>query len=647
MNRLVDEQSSYLRQHADNPVHWWPWCDEAFEEARRRGVPVFLSIGYAACQWCHVMAHESFEDPSIAQRMNRDFVNVKVDREERPDVDAFYLDALQAMGRPAGWPLSVWLDHERRPFFGGTYFPPTYRYGQQPFVAVLESLSSSWSRDPEGQARSAAELVQRMSECEKLRPAARPGRKQIGQAVAELVRHEDEDQGGWGGGAKFPMPPKLELLLTAGVLFGHDQALPCAERALDAMDRGGLHDHVGGGFHRYCVDPEWDVPHFEKMLYDNAQLLRVYAIGARVLDPRFAAPCRGIVRHLVRDLRRTDGTFASSLDADADGVEGASYVWTREEVRDVLGARAQAVIEAYTVREFGNHEGGTVLRRASSEAPGPGLRAALQTMEKARRARVQPGRDHKAVVAWNGLAVSGLAVAGRLLSEAGWVRLARDCAEVLVSWEDRLPRTVGGRHEGVLQDHAWLAEGLLDLHAATLESRWLDQALRVAAAMTEGFEHEGRWYRTRPDSDIALRQLDLDDGAMPSGAGRALEVLRRLEALGWGPAKGLVERSLHTLGERVGGLRGACLASVAARSAVPQVEIVLSGELEALHPLAAVAWPDWRPQAVLAAVGEQDLAAFAGRAPRPDGPRAYVCQDSACSLPARSPESLREALEAL
>ena len=376
-NRLASAKSPYLLQHAHNPVDWYPWGEEAFAEARKRDVPVFLSIGYAACHWCHVMEHESFSDPQIAAMMNRDFVNIKVDREERPDVDALYMDAIHAMGRHGGWPASIWMTADGQPFFAGTYFPPNWRQGHPAFRSVLNQLSGNWAKDRERLLKGGEAITKKLADAVPDSSADPVSPHCIPRAFEGLEEHWDDASGGWGHGAKFPMPPSLDLLLRFGVIHRKPKAFVMLRKALNAMDAGGLHDHLGGGFHRYTVDPDWKVPHFEKMLYDNAQLLRTYARASVALDePRYQQIAAGIVAYLERDLRLKNGAYASSEDADSDGEEGTFYVWTKQEIHDRLHpAHAALFCRAYNIDSSGNFEHGTtVLNRSLSVQPDdPGL----------------------------------------------------------------------------------------------------------------------------------------------------------------------------------------------------------------------------------------------------------------------------------
>ncbi|MCK6525647.1 DUF255 domain-containing protein, partial [Myxococcota bacterium] len=469
--RLSESSSLYLRQHAMNPVDWWPWGDAAFDEARRRGVPVFVSIGYSACHWCHVMERESFEDEAIAAFLNERFVCVKVDREERPDVDAVYMDALAVIGVPGGWPASLWLTHERAPFYAGTYFAPVPAFGRPGFRQVLEAVDRVWREDPARVLEASGNVRGRLiARAEVARRHEDLPLELVVAAARALEEGWDAERGGWGRGHKFPMPGRVELLLATGLALKDARALELARAALTAMVEGGLQDQLGGGFHRYCVDPAWTVPHFEKMLYDNAQLLGLLARGAVAFDdPRLARDARATARFLLDELMTPSGGLGASLDADSGGEEGSYYTWTPTELHSLLQpSLAEAVCAAYGVTAEGNFDGATVLTRRGRDDQG--LDEARATLRAARARRVAPGRDDQVIVAWNGLAVGALADAGRLLDDPELVAAAARLGETLLGRlvDGRLPRTLApDSPPGVLEDYAFLAEGLLAVFSAT------------------------------------------------------------------------------------------------------------------------------------------------------------------------------------
>ncbi|HSL58523.1 MAG TPA: thioredoxin domain-containing protein, partial [Acidimicrobiales bacterium] len=476
MNRLADETSPYLRQHADNPVDWFPWGDDAFAEARRRDVPVMVSVGYSACHWCHVMAHESFEDPATAAVMNERFVNVKVDREERPDVDAIYMEAVQAMTGHGGWPMTVFVDHDGRPFFGGTYFPPTRRGGMPSFVELLDAIDEAWRTKRDDIADQAARLTEAIAATADQLTAADelPGAEVLDAALAQLRQQFDAEWGGFGGAPKFPQTMSLELALRAHRRSGDPDTLAMVERSLDAMAAGGIHDHLGGGFARYSVDRVWLVPHFEKMLYDQALLARVYLHAwqvtgrgdhRRVLD--------GIVDYVLRDLRHPDGGFFSAEDAASEGVEGKFYVWDAAEVDEVLGDDAAAFRAWFGVTDDGNFEDRNILFRPEigNLAAPPEVERARARLFAHREQRVRPGLDDKVLTEWNALMLATLAEAAAVTGRDDWraaavangefllANLRRDDGRWLRSWQaGDGDRPAQARHLAYAVDHAALVD---------------------------------------------------------------------------------------------------------------------------------------------------------------------------------------------
>ncbi len=663
---MAEATSPYLRQHGENPVDWWPWGDEAFAEARRRDVQVFLSIGYAACHWCHVMARESFEDPRVAAVMNAHYVCIKVDREERPDVDALYIQALLAMGEPAGWPASLWLSPDAVPLFGGTYFPPDFRYGTPGFGDLLRRMASAWRDGREGLLRGGARVVDALSVQPEAGPL--PGPELLARAVDDLVRDWDPAWPGWGPQARFPMPPTLSLLLQDAVARPGGPAKEPLLQLLDAIDRGGLQDHVGGGFHRYCVDPGWEVPHFEKMLFDNAQLVRVFSRAARVFGrPRFAQVVRDTVRWLIDELSDpSTGLFWSSLDADSEGEEGTFYVWRPDQFKALADPELHRVLaRCYGLGGPMNFEGHAIVpNRAPGIDPGqPVVRRGLAALKALRDQRPRPSVDDKVVVGWNGLAVAALAEAGAQLGESRWIGHAERVATLLLEArrsDGTLPRTLAvGAPAGVLLDHAAVAEGLLALHAATGEARWLLAARDLALATVAAFGDPARGdFRQSLDGGLLVARRSLDDGAEPSGQGQLLAVLLQLAHLGCeGLAPDVCRRGLESVAVALAREPAAWPSLVVAlddwhRGGV-QVVIAASGaEDPALPGLLTEAAQTWVPGRALA-VGLVDapglvqaFSALAGRTPGPDGARAYVCVGRTCGLPATTPARLGRQLRA-
>src|SRR5436190_2014891 len=501
MNRLAQETSPYLLQHEENPVDWYPWSEEALRRAREENKPILLSIGYAACHWCHVMAHESFEDEATAQEMNEQFVNVKVDREERPDLDALYMDAVVTLTGQGGWPLTVFLTPEGEPFYGGTYFPPEPRHGLPSFRQILEAVAEAYRERPADVARTARELVEAVRRGSEARPSTDPLTGSIvGEAVRALGRIFDSTWGGFGGAPKFPPASALEVLMRRG-------ETDMVTRTLDAMAAGGMYDLVGGGFHRYSVDERWLVPHFEKMLYDNALLVSAYLHGWLATGrERYREIVEETVDYMLRDLGLPEGAFASSQDADTDGVEGLTYTWTAEEAgRDVP-------LEPF------EHGRSIVRGEISAET--------RRRLLASRAERPQPGRDDKAIASWNGLALAALAEAGRRLGRADWLDTARRLAEFLLG-----PLSSGGRllrsyrdgrtsGTGYLDDYANVAHGLYELHVATGELRWLEEARRRALLAVDLFadEERGGFFMAPADAEqLVARTKDLHDNPTPSG----------------------------------------------------------------------------------------------------------------------------------
>ena len=552
VNRLAAATSPYLLQHADNPVDWWEWGPEPFDEARRRDVPVLLSVGYAACHWCHVMAHESFEDDATAALMNEQFVSIKVDREERPDVDAVYMNATTAMTGHGGWPMTVVLDHDARPFFAGTYFPDQPRHGQPAFRQVLAALSEAWRERGDEVQRVAARLEEHLAQ--PLVAAAAPiGRETLDTAVDLLSRELDAQRGGFGGAPKFPPSMVLEFLLREG----SDRALAMAAQTLEAMARGGIHDQLGGGFARYSVDADWVVPHFEKMLYDNALLLRVYAEWGTDVGVWAA---EGIADFLLGELRTAEGGFASALDADSEGAEGTYYVWTPAQLTEVLGARRRAVGGALAGGDRGRDVRARHRRRCSCAHDPDDLERWFDVQRRLRAARdlrERPARDDKVVAAWNGLAISGLCRAGTLIGLPSYVEAAAAAGELL--WrvhvvDGRLRRVsrdgVVGSPSGVLEDHGCVAAGFLDLLQATGDAVWLERAgALLDSALAHFTADDGGFFDTADDAEaLVARPRDPSDNASPSGLSAMVHALAEYAALtGSGRHRDAAEAALATV----------------------------------------------------------------------------------------------------
>ncbi len=531
-NRLANATSPYLLQHADNPVDWWPWSEEAFAEARRRDVPVLLSVGYAACHWCHVMAHESFEDPDVAAVMNDRFVNVKVDREERPDVDAVYMTATQAMTGHGGWPMTCFLTPDGEPFHCGTYYPPKPRHGMPSFRQLLEAVDEAWtSRDPEVR-EAGGRIVAELREQTAALPSSAVDESVLASSAAAMLGEYDRRNGGFGTAPKFPPSMVLEFLLRHHERTGSVEALSIVEGTASAMAAGGIYDQLDGGFARYSVDEGWVVPHFEKMLYDNALLLGLYTrLALRTGRHRYRVVAQQTADFLLNRLRTEAGGFAASLDADTEGVEGLTYAWTPAQLTEVLGETDGAwAAEVFGVTLEGTFEhGSSTLRLRSEPQDDERFHDVSRRLLEARLTRPQPGRDDKVITAWNGLTIGALAAVGVAFDVPRWLEAAVVAAEFVTSThlvDGRLRRAsrdgVAGEAAGVLEDYACLADGLLTLHQATADERWLSVAeslLDTALAHFADPEAPGAYHDTADDAaTLVWRPADPSDNASPSGA---------------------------------------------------------------------------------------------------------------------------------
>ncbi|MFE7957798.1 thioredoxin domain-containing protein [Streptomyces sp. NPDC057413] len=674
MNRLAHETSPYLLQHADNPVDWWPWSTEAFDEARKRGVPVLLSVGYSSCHWCHVMAHESFEDRATADYLNEHFVNVKVDREERPDVDAVYMEAVQAATGQGGWPMTVFLTPDAEPFYFGTYFPPEPRHGMPSFLQVLQGVHQAWTDRREEVADVAGKIVRDLSAREiAYDTVAAPGEQELAQALLGLTREYDPQRGGFGGAPKFPPSMVIEFLLRHHARTGSEGALQMAQDTCERMARGGIYDQLGGGFARYSVDRDWVVPHFEKMLYDNALLCRVYAHLWRATGSELARRVAlETADFMVRELRTPEGGFASALDADSDDgsgrhVEGAYYVWTPQQLREVLGEDDAALAAQYFgVTEEGTfEEGASVLQLPQDEGVVDAARIASvrQRLLEARAERPAPGRDDKVVAAWNGLAIAALAETGAYFDRPDLVDAALGAADLLVRLhlDDhvRLARTSkdgrAGSHTGVLEDYADVAEGFLALASVTGEGVWLDFAGILLDHVLTRFTDPGTGslYDTAADAERLIRRpQDPTDNATPSGWTAAAGALLAYAAhTGSEPHRAAAEKALgvvKALGPRVPRFIGWGLAVAEAHLDGPREVAVVGAATDdpAARVLHRTALLGTAPGAVVA-YGTPDSDEFPLLSDRPlrDGaPTAYVCRNFTCDAPTTDPERLRAAL---
>ncbi|MDJ1134044.1 thioredoxin domain-containing protein [Streptomyces iconiensis] len=675
-NRLADETSPYLLQHAENPVDWWPWSPAAFEEARRRGVPVLLSVGYASCHWCHVMARESFEDEATAELLNAHFVAVKVDREERPDVDAVYMEAVQAATGQGGWPMTVFLTPDGEPFYFGTYFPPVPRHSMPAFQQVLEGVRAAW-QDRRGEVTDVASRITRdLSERTIALGAGEPGppgAEEMGAALLGLTREFDAAHGGFGGAPKFPPAMALEFLLRHHARTGSEGALQMVEATCEAMARGGIYDQLGGGFARYSVDAEWIVPHFEKMLYDNALLCRVYAHLWRSTGSEQARRVAlETADFMVRELATSEGGFASALDADSDDgegghAEGAYYVWTPAQLAAALGPEdAAPAASAFGVTEEGTFEGGaSVLQLPDTGEPltdATRLDSARKRLFEARASRPRPARDDKVVTAWNGLAIAALAETGAYFDRDDLVDAARAAARLLADLHThdegrRLVRTsrdgAPGTSAGVLEDYADASEGYLALYAVTGEEEWLQRAGTLLDTVIDRFAAEdGTLYDTADDAERLIRRpQDPTDNAVPSGWNAAAGALLSYAAYtGEDRHRDVASRSLgvvRALASRAPRFIGWGLAVGEALLDGPR-EVAVLGTPPEVTPLHRAALLSAAPGAVVAlgTPGESSVPLLRDRDLINGSPTAYVCHHFICTAPTTDPTPLTETMRA-
>jgi len=664
-NRLAQETSPYLRQHADNPVHWWPWCDEAFAEARERDVAVLLSVGYSACHWCHVMAHESFEDDDTAALMNERFVNIKVDREERPDVDALYMEAVQALTGHGGWPMTVFLTPEGEPFFGGTYFPKSGRQGMPSFTQLLGAIDQAWRTQRGELLDQASKLTEAIATAASFGDATLPGLDLLEAAGAVLLGQVDRERGGLGRAPKFPQSMSLDALLRLHARTGDPELLEAVTVSLDAMASGGIYDHLGGGFARYSVDDTWLVPHFEKMLYDQALLLRVYLHAWQVTgEPRYRQVVDETVGYVLRDLRHPDGGLYSAEDADSEGEEGRFYVWSLAEIRDVCGDDAPEAIRWWGVTDAGNFEGANILHRWSRGdlVRPPAVERARAALFERRATRVRPGLDDKVLTEWNALFVASLAEAAAATGRTDWRDAAVATADFLFanlrgsdgrwhrSWtapgQHATSASAGARHLAYAADHAALVDACTRLAEATGEARWIARAREVAADLLDRFwdDESGGLFTTGHDAPrLVARQKDVLDGATPSAASTAALALLRLATLTGDDEYDRRARILVTLAGDAPARAPTAFAQLLAAvdlAAGPTAEVAVVGDRpdlvgEALRrylPRAVVAWGEPYPSPLWE--GRQDGAA-------------YLCERFACRQPAHSVAELAAQLDAI
>ncbi len=685
-NRLANESSPYLRQHAHNPVDWYPWGPEALERARAEDKPILLSIGYSACHWCHVMERESFEDEAIAALMNEHFVNIKVDREERPDLDTIYMNAVQLLTGSGGWPLTVFLTPDGRPFYGGTYFPPEDRYGRPGFPRVLEAIARAYRESRDDVQRATQQLLAAFAQLRSFQPqpaALRP--ETVARAVDALLQHCDPANGGIGDAPKFPNAPVFSLFLRHHQATGRPELRDAVTRMLTAMARGGIYDQLAGGFHRYSVDAHWLVPHFEKMLYDNALLVPLY-LDAWVAfgEPLYGRVASETLAYLVREMMHPEGGFYSTQDADTEGEEGKTYLWRLEEIRSLLDPdAAEIVARYYQVDELGNfaepgqRERKSILhvkldveqlarmfRREPAEIERI-LEEGRRTLLAARERRPQPGRDEKILTSWNALAIRAFVRGANVLGDDRWLdvalrterflreRLAQPDGRLLRSWKDGV-----ARYPAYLDDHAFLAAACLDLFETTADLRHLASARRLCEILLEDFydqEHGGFFFTARNHEQLVDRPKVVFDASLPSGNAVAIESLLRLAHLyGEGRLREAAERSLALFGEYLekqpfGTASLLCVLDDYLRG---PVEVVLAGDrrsagAQALARAAHAVYVPNKSVLYASANGGPDVPEVLRGKPPVDGrPAAYVCRSFTCSAPITAPDELEAALRA-
>jgi uncharacterized protein YyaL (SSP411 family) len=683
-NRLIHETSPYLLQHAHNPVDWYAWSDEAFDKARAEDKPIFLSIGYSTCHWCHVMEHESFENTEIAAVLNEHFVCIKVDREQRPDVDAEYMEAVTLITGSGGWPLSAFLMSDGQPFYGGTYFPPEPRYGRPGFKQLLTAIAETWQTQRSTLHESAGKIKAHLSQMGG-HEAGVLDKSLLGQVYSTLARIYDPKHGGFGGAPKFPQPSQLRFLLNHYHQTGQQKALAMLTHTLDVMAKAGMYDHLGGGFHRYATDERWLVPHFEKMLYDQALISRVYLDAYKITgNPEYERIVCETLDYVLRDLCDSDGAFYAAEDADSEGHEGKFYVWTPKEIQAILGKdQARVFLAYYGVTDSGNYEHGQSILNVTQSLDALAidlgmtkdkiqarLDEAQAILFKIRDKRIRPHRDNKIITAWNGLAISSLARAGSALGRSDYVLAARTAASELLAKlevDGRLMRSLAmgqASGPGFLDDYAFLIAGLLDLYESTFERRWLEQAVRLAGRMIELFDDPtGKgFYLAGRDIETRLQRGHKPDydGAVPSGNAVAALCLARLGRL-TGDAV-LTEKAESVIQFMASRMETNPLALTTGACALaswlyPSTEIVLVGEASEpeLQAMQQILYKAYMPNVVTASYSSsQDTPKIETLIPRVKGlvqlngaTTAYVCENFTCKQPVTSSEQFTDIIQGI
>lgn len=676
-NRLSKENSPYLLQHKDNPVDWYPWGQEALDKAKKENKPIFLSIGYAACHWCHVMEHESFENPATANLMNEKFVNIKVDREERPDLDAIYMSAVVSMTGQGGWPMSVFLTPEGEPFYGGTYYPPTSRYGMPAFSEVLNKIKDAWEKDEQKIRKSGKDFTEHLNKTVELDLPATPLNLESTKIAAlKLAQTYDWHNGGWGKAPKFPQPMAIQFLLKCASQ-GDKMSLDVATHALKEMAKGGMYDVVGGGFARYSVDNNWLVPHFEKMLYDNAQLARSYLHAYLITkEPFFRQICEEILDFIVREMTHEKGGFYSSIDADSEGEEGKFYVWSYDELENIIedSSEFKLLIDAYGISREGNFEGKNILQRALSndelakkfkfsvEDILKKLTELHKILYKVRSQRVWPNIDDKVLVSWNALMLITFSEASRYLRRHDYLKVAQRNAEFLLKElrpQDRLLRSWRddkASHNAYLEDHAGLALGLLALYQSDHNNRWFAEAVRLAEDMVTNFtDPNGGFFDTHDDHEqLIFRPKDLQDNATPSGNALAATALFELAAFTgnsdwYDLAAGIAGAQQKNAQEHPTSFSQWLCAISFGTSQIQEVAILGDPADTDTVSLVNTIWQDFKPHSIVAVSAYPPVKGsppLLDNRPLIDGkPTAYVCRNFICKLPVNSPIELAKLLQ--